>query len=50
MKLDSPPQWGSVPHAEGIILWIRANLPFAADRILQLARERYHSICSVCAA
>jgi hypothetical protein len=35
------PSWAAVPKAEGMVLWIRNNLPQYADRILDRARAYY---------
>jgi hypothetical protein len=37
------PSWAAVPDAESMVLWIRANLPQYAERILSLARRYYHA-------
>jgi hypothetical protein len=35
------PGWGSVPEAERMILWVRANFPYSAREILRIASEEY---------
>jgi DcmR-like sensory protein len=35
------PSRASIPKAEALVLWLRANLPGTADQILDLAREYY---------
>ena len=37
------PSWAAVPKAEGIIFWLRNNLPQYADRILARARSYYRT-------
>jgi MEDS: MEthanogen/methylotroph, DcmR Sensory domain len=41
MKANHRPSWGVVPKSEGIILWLRNNLPGTAEEILRLARHYY---------
>jgi len=41
IKGNYRPAWALLPKAEGTILWLRNNLPDAADRILDRARELY---------
>jgi hypothetical protein len=38
---ECPPGWGAVPPAERLILWVRNNLPNAADEIFRRARRDY---------
>jgi hypothetical protein len=35
------PAWGSIPAAEGLVLWLRNNLPGSADQIISRARDYY---------
>ncbi len=35
------PSWAKMPSAEGMILWMRNNLPEYVDQIVDLAREYY---------
>lgn len=41
-----PAEWGAIPSAERMILWIRKHLPNSAPAILRLAREEYGNRCS----
>jgi hypothetical protein len=41
IKGNYRPAWAAVPKAEGLILWLRNNLPDDADEILKLARRYY---------
>lgn len=41
MKANHRPSWGVVPKSEGLILWLRNNLPGTADEIIRLARHYY---------
>jgi len=43
IKANYRPAWAVLPEAEGIILWLRNNLPRQADEILELARRQYDS-------
>jgi len=43
IKANYRPAWAVLPKAEGIILWLRNNLPQQADEILELARRQYDS-------
>ncbi|HVW08510.1 MAG TPA: MEDS domain-containing protein [Bryobacteraceae bacterium] len=43
IKANYRPAWAVLPEAEGIILWLRNNLPRQADEILNLARRHYNS-------
>jgi len=45
IKANYRPAWAVLPEAEGIILWLRNNLPGQADEILHLARSHYDSQC-----
>ena len=47
MGAGCPPQWGVVPRAEHIILWLRTNLPRSAREILPLARAHYRELTSL---
>jgi hypothetical protein len=44
MKANHRPSWGVVPKSEGIILWLRNNLPGTAEEILRLARHYYYPL------
>jgi hypothetical protein len=46
MKANFRPAWAEVPKAEGIILWIRNNLPDIADDILDRARQHYQTLAA----
>jgi len=46
MQTNHRPAWASIPKAEGIILWLRNNLPGSADQILNRAREYYLAAAS----
>jgi hypothetical protein len=37
-------QWGAVPPAEALVLWIRSNMRGSADQILSRAREYYQPV------
>jgi MEDS: MEthanogen/methylotroph, DcmR Sensory domain len=37
-------QWGAVPPAEALVLWIRSNMRGSADQILARAREYYQPV------
>jgi hypothetical protein len=37
------PAWAAVPAPEGVVLWLRSNLPQYAERILGRARQYYTS-------
>jgi hypothetical protein len=37
-------QWGAVPPAEALVLWIRSNMRDSADQILARAREYYQPV------
>jgi hypothetical protein len=50
MKANYRPAWAVLPEAEGIILWLRNNLPRQADQILNLARSQYDLRCSAAAS
>ena len=50
IKADYRPSWAVLPKAEGIILWLRNNLPDEAEDILGLARKYYNSSCDPAAA
>ncbi|HEX2250842.1 MAG TPA: MEDS domain-containing protein [Gemmatimonadales bacterium] len=41
MQGNRSPSWGAVPRAEALVLWLRENLPEAAEQILARAREHY---------
>ena len=41
IKANYRPSWAVLPKAEGIILWLRNNLPHEAEDILSLARRYY---------
>jgi hypothetical protein len=41
IKANYRPAWAVLPEAEGVILWLRNNLPQQADEILDLARRHY---------
>lgn len=49
IKANYRPAWAVLPEAEGIILWVRNNLPQQADEILDLARRHYDSQCRAAA-
>jgi hypothetical protein len=49
IKANYRPAWAVLPEAEGIILWLRNNLPRQADEILALARRQYDSQCRTAA-
>jgi hypothetical protein len=49
IKANYRPAWAALPEAEGIILWLRNNLPRQADEILSLARHHYDSQCHAAA-
>ncbi len=49
IKANYRPAWAVLPEAEGIILWLRNNLPQQADEILDIARGRYDSQCRAAA-
>lgn len=49
IKANYRPAWAVLPEAEGIILWLRNNLPRRADEILELARRQYDSQCRAAA-
>jgi hypothetical protein len=49
IKANYRPAWAVLPEAEGIILWLRNNLPRQADEILDLARRQYDSQCRAAA-
>ena len=49
IKANYRPAWAVLPEAEGIILWLRNNLPQQADEILDLARRQYESQCRAAA-
>ena len=49
IKANYRPAWAVLPEAEGIILWLRNNLPQQADQILDLARRQYDSQCRAAA-
>jgi hypothetical protein len=50
IKANYRPAWAVLPEAEGIILWLRNNLPQQADEILGLARRHYDSQCRAAAS
>lgn len=50
IKANYRPAWAVLPEAEGIILWLRNNLPLQADEILDLARRQYDSQCRAAAS
>ena len=41
IKANYHPSRAVMPTAEGIVLWLRKNLPEQADQILRRAREHY---------
>jgi len=41
IKANYRPSWAVLPKAEGIILWLRNNLPHEAEEILGVARRYY---------
>ena len=43
IKANYRPSWAVLPKAEGIILWLRNNLPHDAEEILNLARQYYRA-------
>jgi hypothetical protein len=45
IKANYRPSWAVLPKAEGIILWLRNNLPDEAEDILGLARKYYNASC-----
>jgi hypothetical protein len=49
IKANYRPACAVLPEAEGIILWLRNNLPQQADEILDLARRQYDSQCRAAA-
>ena len=44
IKANFRPTWASVPDAEATTLWLRNNLPGAADAIMQRARRLYAGV------
>jgi hypothetical protein len=38
-RIKAHDEWGTLPSAEATVLWLRANLPYGADRILRRAQE-----------
>jgi hypothetical protein len=38
------PSWAAVPQAEGLVLWLRSNLPQYASQILDRARQYYAAL------
>jgi hypothetical protein len=44
VQTNHRPAWGAVPTAEGLVLWLRSNLPGSADEILTRAREYYRAV------
>ena len=40
-KANHRPAWASIPPAEGLVLWLRNNLPGSADQIISRAQEYY---------
>ena len=41
MKPNYRPAWAAIPRGEGLVLWIRNNLPNAASDILERAKAYY---------
>ncbi len=41
IKANHPAEWGTVPHAESLILWLRSHLPGHAAAILERAKTHY---------
>lgn len=41
MKANHRPAWGMVPAGESLLLWLRGNLPGAAERVIAAARAIY---------
>jgi hypothetical protein len=39
MKADHRPAWAAIPRAEGILFWLRRNLPERADEVIARARQ-----------
>lgn len=44
IKANCRPAWAIMPAAEGIVLWLRNNLPDQAERIIARARRYYDSL------
>jgi hypothetical protein len=43
MTADDRPAWAAVPRAEGILFWLRTNLPEHAEAIIARARQHYQA-------
>ena len=39
MRADDRPDWAAIPRAEGILFWLRHNLPEQADAVIARARQ-----------
>lgn len=44
IKANYRPAWAILPRAEGVILWLRNNLPDLADEIVRRARAHYEAL------
>jgi len=46
IKANHRPSWGTIPPAEGVVLWLRNNLPGSVGEILHRARQYYQPLAS----
>jgi hypothetical protein len=49
IKANYRPAWAVLPAGEGVVLWLRNNLPDQAEKILDRARQHYQALQPIAA-